>query len=366
MEKYNNIEDITIKMSNDFIKGEKGDKGDKGEPFTYDDFTEEQLKGLKGEKGEAFTYDDFTQEQLENLRGEVGEKGEKGDKGDIGEQGPRGEKGETGDVSLEQLNEVRKIQEAIINSSQNPIIKLNGDNPQVIVRGNEYVELGAEILNSSDDIVLSVNSNLIDMDTPGTYYITYTAINSDNENTTIVKRKLIVQNYAPVITYTHEGSNKIITNNAEYAFDLKVNFKGIGSLEDLKTGAITEIQTGTILKDGKYRLTVTLEDGASNTVIFTINTRVPQVIANTLSGEIVLENDILIRNSVTGLNIVCESVIVKAFLYDLNVEGEPIIATGVEAIESYQFTGQGLTTYAIYVEDEKGRRVDIEFNIYVG
>lgn len=31
----------------------KGDKGDRGEPFTYDDFTQEQLASLKGEKGES-------------------------------------------------------------------------------------------------------------------------------------------------------------------------------------------------------------------------------------------------------------------------------------------------------------------------
>ena len=33
-------------------KGEQGDKGDKGDPFTYADFTQEQLAALKGEKGE--------------------------------------------------------------------------------------------------------------------------------------------------------------------------------------------------------------------------------------------------------------------------------------------------------------------------
>lgn len=31
--------------------GEKGEKGDKGDPFTYEDFTPEQLASLKGEKG---------------------------------------------------------------------------------------------------------------------------------------------------------------------------------------------------------------------------------------------------------------------------------------------------------------------------
>lgn len=48
---------------------EKGTKGDKGDPFTYDDFTPEQLASLKGPKGDT---------------GEKGADGPKGDKGDPG------------------------------------------------------------------------------------------------------------------------------------------------------------------------------------------------------------------------------------------------------------------------------------------
>ena len=53
-------------------------KGDKGDPFTYADFTEEQLAALKGEKGDAFTYSDFTEEQLAKLKGEKGDTGQDG------------------------------------------------------------------------------------------------------------------------------------------------------------------------------------------------------------------------------------------------------------------------------------------------
>ena len=60
-----------------------GPKGDKGDPFTYADFTPEQLAGLKGEKGD---------------RGEQGPQGPKGDKGDQGPQGEQGPKGDTGDT----------------------------------------------------------------------------------------------------------------------------------------------------------------------------------------------------------------------------------------------------------------------------
>lgn len=67
------------------LKGPKGDvgpqgpPGPKGDPFKYSDFTQEQLnalKGPKGDKGEPFKYTDFTAAQLEALRGPQGPKGE--------------------------------------------------------------------------------------------------------------------------------------------------------------------------------------------------------------------------------------------------------------------------------------------------
>ena len=85
----------------DYFDGAKGEKGD---PFTYDDFTEAQLAALKGErgqdgytprknidyfdgaKGDAFTYEDFTPEQLAAL---------KGAKGDTGTAGPKGADGKS-------------------------------------------------------------------------------------------------------------------------------------------------------------------------------------------------------------------------------------------------------------------------------
>lgn len=48
-------------------------KGEPGKPFTYDDFTSEQLEGLRGPKGESLTFSDLTPEQIEELRGPQGE-----------------------------------------------------------------------------------------------------------------------------------------------------------------------------------------------------------------------------------------------------------------------------------------------------
>lgn len=80
------------------IQGEKGEKGEQG--FKG----ENGVRGLKGDRGEPFTYDDFTVEQLEGLKGpkgDTGPKGSKGDKGDQGIQGDKGEKGDKGDQGIQ-------------------------------------------------------------------------------------------------------------------------------------------------------------------------------------------------------------------------------------------------------------------------
>ena len=75
---FSDGETFQAKLNAGTLKGDKGDKGDTG------------LQGPKGDKGDPFTYADFTVEQLAGL------KGEKGDKGDTGLQGPKGDKGDPG------------------------------------------------------------------------------------------------------------------------------------------------------------------------------------------------------------------------------------------------------------------------------
>ena len=54
---------------------------------------EKGLQGATGEKGDPFTYADFTAEQLAALKGPNGEKGDTGEQGPQGETGPQGPQG---------------------------------------------------------------------------------------------------------------------------------------------------------------------------------------------------------------------------------------------------------------------------------
>lgn len=54
-------------------KGDKGERGHKGDPFTFEDFTQEQLEKLKWPKGGALRFEDLTPEQKAELKGPKGD-----------------------------------------------------------------------------------------------------------------------------------------------------------------------------------------------------------------------------------------------------------------------------------------------------
>lgn len=76
-------------------QGPQGPQGLKGDPFTYADFTEEQLAELKGPKG------DPGEQGEQGPKGEIGPRGPQGIRGLQGVQGPQGPKGDKGDPGPE-------------------------------------------------------------------------------------------------------------------------------------------------------------------------------------------------------------------------------------------------------------------------
>ena len=81
---------IQSELEDGKLKGQKGDTGEQG------------LTGPKGEKGDPFTYADFTSDQLEALKGPKGDTGEQGPAGPKGDQGPEGPRGPAG-IALEDI-----------------------------------------------------------------------------------------------------------------------------------------------------------------------------------------------------------------------------------------------------------------------
>lgn len=70
----NGIDGLDGKNGVDGIDGVDGSKGDKGDPFTFKDFTQEQLQGLKGEKGDRglpLTYSSLTDDEKNSLKSAI-------------------------------------------------------------------------------------------------------------------------------------------------------------------------------------------------------------------------------------------------------------------------------------------------------
>lgn len=77
-------------LTDEQIEMLRGYTGPKGDPFTYADFTPEQLEGLRGPKGAdgEVTFQSLTPEQIAQITGPQGEQGVPGI------QGPKGDKGD--------------------------------------------------------------------------------------------------------------------------------------------------------------------------------------------------------------------------------------------------------------------------------
>lgn len=110
------------------LTGPKGDIGAKGDPFTYEDFTAEQLAALKGEKGDKGDQGDQGEQ---GIQGEKGEKGDKGDKGDAGETqavdqtySPISENAQSGKAIAEAINSEATEREEADSNLQEQIITL--------------------------------------------------------------------------------------------------------------------------------------------------------------------------------------------------------------------------------------------------
>lgn len=127
---YMNAEDnVEVKDAAQIIKlqGPKGDPGPQGKPFTYDDFTQEQLEALKGPKGDrgeqgpvgppgpkgddgqAGPKGDTGLQGLTGPTGPAGPIGPKGDNGERGEAGPKGERGDVGPIGPQGLQGIQGV-----------------------------------------------------------------------------------------------------------------------------------------------------------------------------------------------------------------------------------------------------------------
>ena len=159
-------------------------------------------------------------------------------------------------------NQATAVRTVIVEDSTLPSITLIGPNTVTVEAGSSYSDAGATATDSYDgDLTSSIaTNNNVDINTVGSYTVTYTVSDSSGNTATASRTVNVVDTTAPVITIS--GANPLDV-------DLGTTYNDAGaSATDANDGDLTSsitvssnVDTNTV---GTYTVTYTVSDAAGN------------------------------------------------------------------------------------------------------
>jgi hypothetical protein len=161
----------------------------------------------------------------------------------------------------------------VVDTTQ-PVIALNGASPLTVECHTSFTDPGASATDSCDTSVPVTASGSVDVNTPGTYLITYTASDdSGNAATSVTRTVNVVDTTAPTINCPADIVVNLPANSA--ATTVPVNFNVTASDSCSTTAAVTTSHaSGANFPVGTTTVTATATDAAGNTSTCTFNVTV--------------------------------------------------------------------------------------------
>jgi hypothetical protein len=143
------------------------------------------------------------------------------------------------------------------NDNVPPVITIVGDNPATVELGTSYTDPGATAMDAFHGSTNVVSSGTVDTNTVGTYTITYTATDLDNNTATASRTVNVVDTTAPVVTVTGDNPATV---------ELGTSYTDAGATATDASGDVTVVTTGSVDVDsvGTYTLTYTSTDASGN------------------------------------------------------------------------------------------------------
>ena len=161
------------------------------------------------------------------------------------------------------------------NDNVPPVITITGSATVTVELGESYSDAGATAMDLYHGVTTVTTSGSVDTNSVGTYLITYTATDKDNNTATATRTVNVVDTTVPVITVT--GDNPATTELGE-------TYTDAGATVTDASGAITAVTTGTVDTStvGTYTLTYTATDASSNSATATrtvnvVDTTAPKI-----------------------------------------------------------------------------------------
>ncbi len=156
------------------------------------------------------------------------------------------------------------VVEKVVPDTTAPVISLIGSNAVSVLKGSNYVELGATALDDRDGIVDVVIAGTVDTSTVKSYTVTYTATDLAGNSSSLTRKVNVTtapDKTSPTITLT--GDSTITLEVGQDFTD-----PGYDAFDD-RDGVVSVVVTGTVNvdKEGTYVLTYTAKDTAGNTFI---------------------------------------------------------------------------------------------------
>ena len=161
-------------------------------------------------------------------------------------------------VGLVGIAAVSAITDDGYNDEVPPVITINGDNPATVELGTSYTDAGATANDAFHGTTAVTSSGTVDVNTVGSYTITYTATDLDNNTATATRTVNVVDTTAPVVTVT--GDNPA-------THELGTTYTDAGATATDASGTVTVTSSGTVDSDtlGTYTITYTSTDASGNT-----------------------------------------------------------------------------------------------------
>ncbi len=187
------------------------------------------------------------------------------------------------------INATPVIRTIIVVDSQSPVITLTGSNPQTILVGNPYTELGATATDNVDSgLIVQSNASSVNTSVVGLYTVTYNVTDTHGNVATQVTRTIqVVDTTRPVVTLN--GSSTIIVPVGNTYTELGANV-----LDNYAIGLLAT-STGTVLANtiGSYTITYTATDLSGNAAlpvtrtVQVVDTNSPVITLNGSSTQII-------------------------------------------------------------------------------
>ncbi|MFA5070885.1 MAG: DUF5011 domain-containing protein [Candidatus Pacearchaeota archaeon] len=167
-----------------------------------------------------------------------------------------------------------------------PVISLIGSNPQTIIQGNAYTELGATASDNQDgDLTSRITRNIaVNTNVVGTHYVTYSVLdNAGNSGTAtrtiyVVSQASIPDTTSPVIT---------LIGNSNIAVEQGSSYTDAGATaSDDRDGTITPILFSNNVNTnvlGTYQVVYRVSDSAGNIATATRTVRVVDTTAPSIT-----------------------------------------------------------------------------------